>query len=84
MKTVLRLIAIFIFLSPGLRGQEAEIDRLIRGELRMTFPSIYFQHNSTEYAAMPYTVDSCFKYVALHFKEYANSLTIWRDSARWC
>lgn len=45
----------------------------------MTFPSIYFKHNSTDYAIMPYKVDSCFKYIALHIKDI-HSLVIWRDS----
>lgn len=51
------------------------------GELKMTFPSIYFKHNSADYAVMPYTVDSCFKYIAHHFDKNINSLVIWRDSA---
>ena len=51
-----------------------------QSELVMTFPSIYFQHNSTEYAVMPYSVDSCFKFIAQNFKDSYNSLVIWRDS----
>lgn len=46
----------------------------------MTFPSIYFKHNSTDYATMPYTVDSCFKFIATNI-EYLNSYPIWRDSS---
>lgn len=80
MKPAIKLLALLFFIVSALRAQETEIDRLIRGELKMTFPSIYFKHNSTEYAAMPYTVDSCFKYLALHFKDNFNSLVIWRDS----
>ena len=49
-------------------------------ELKMTYPSIYFVLNSTEYAVMPYTVDSCFKYIAANIK-YLNSIVIWRDSS---
>lgn len=49
------------------------------GELSMTFPSIYFKHNSTEYAVMPYNVDSCFNYMATKIKEI-NSYAIWRDA----
>lgn len=45
----------------------------------MTFPSIYFKHNSTDYATMPYSVDSCFKYMALNIKDIY-SFDIWRDS----
>lgn len=48
-------------------------------DLRMNFPGIYFKHNSTEYAAMPYSVDSCFKYITLHIKDIY-SFDIWRDS----
>lgn len=80
MHTFVKLALVFLFISCGLQAQETEIDRLIRSELKMTFPSIYFKHNSTDYAAMPYTVDSCFKYIALHFKEDFNNLVIWRDS----
>jgi hypothetical protein len=58
-----------------------EIDRLIASELKMSFPSIYFKHNSTDYALMPYSVDSCFKQIALHYDDEINSLVIWRDSA---
>ena len=46
----------------------------------MTFPSIYFKTNSTDYATMPYTVDSCFRYIALYFEDNINSLVIWKDS----
>lgn len=45
----------------------------------MTFPSIYFKHNSTEYAPMPYSVDSCFKYIAANINDIVG-YTIWRDS----
>jgi hypothetical protein len=72
-------VILFVF-ATGLRGQYSGIDRLIEGELRMTFPSIYFKNNSTDYASMPYTVDSCFKYIAANIKNL-NSYVIWRDSA---
>ncbi len=45
----------------------------------MTFVGIYFKHKSTEYAKMPYTADSGFKYIALHLKDI-NDYVIWRDS----
>lgn len=45
----------------------------------MTFPSIYFKHNSTEYAEMPYPVDSCFIFIQKHFKDI-KSYVVWRDS----
>ena len=74
------ILLLLLFIPPKLKGQDSETDRLIRSELKMTFPSIYFKHNSTDYAPMPYTVDSCFKYIALHFEDNINSLVIWRDS----
>ena len=61
-------------------SQNNDLNRLPDKELQMTFPSIYFKHNSTNYADMPYKVDSCFKYIALHFDQNINSLVIWRDS----
>lgn len=79
-ETFLRSILLFLFISTKLLGQNSEIDRLITGELKMKFPSIYFKHNSTDYAAMPYSADSCFKYIALNFDNSINSLVIWRDT----
>jgi hypothetical protein len=70
---------ILLFISAGLKGQDSETNRLIKGELKMTFPDIYFKHYSTDYAPMPYTADSCFNYIALHIKDI-NDLVIWRDS----
>lgn len=69
-----------LVISAKLCAQGNEIDRLIAGELKMTFPGVYFRHNSTDYAAMPYTADSCFKYIAKRVK-YIYSFVIWRDSA---
>ena len=74
-----RFFFFFLLAATRLQGQDG-IDRLIAGELKMTFPSIYFRHNSTEYAVMPYTADSCFKYVAKHIRDI-HTLVIWRDSA---
>lgn len=79
MQTFAKLTIIFLFFSAKLHGQNPEIDGLIAGELNMTFPSIYFKHNSTDYATMPYPVDSCFKYIATKIKEL-NSYPVWRDS----
>ena len=75
-----RLFLFLLLLTTNLHAQTAEVDKLMEGELKMTYPSIYFVHNSTEYAAMPYPVDSCFKYIASHVK-YLNSIVIWRDSS---
>lgn len=81
MHALTKLTILLLFLPAALPAQESEVDRLIRNELAMTFPSIYFQHNSTAYAKMPYTADSCYKHIALHFKEDNTQLVIWRDSA---
>lgn len=73
----------FIFLlliTTTLHAQNPEVEKLMEGELKMTYPSIYFVHNSTDYATMGYTADSCFKYIASHLK-YLNSIVIWRDSS---
>lgn len=75
------LLGTAVVLPTALHAQVSEIDRLMQSELKMTFPSIYFKHNSTEYAKMPYTADSCFRHIALHFKEDNTQLVIWRDSA---
>lgn len=77
-KSTTRLI--FLLLTTTLHAQNPEVEKLLEGELKMTYPSIYFVHNSTEYAEMGYTVDSCFKYIAGHIK-YLNSIVIWRDSS---
>lgn len=74
------IILLFLFCSK-LIGQEAATDRLINNELKMVFPCIYFKHLSTDYAAMPYTVDSCLMHIAQNFSDNINSLVIWRDSA---
>lgn len=74
------VLIVFLF-STKLLAQESEIDRLIQSELKMTFPSIYFKHQSADYAAMPYSVDSCLNYIARNFDENINSLVIWRDTA---
>ena len=80
MQTLAKLILVLLFISPTLSGQNVEIQTSINnGELKMSFPSIYFKHKATDYATMPYTVDSCFKYIALHIKDI-NDLVIWRDS----
>lgn len=65
-------ILIFLIVTTKLQAQDIT-------ELKMNFPGIYFKHQSTEYAAMPYTVDSCFNYIAAHIKDI-NDLVIWRDS----
>ncbi len=76
------LLFVLIFTANKLQSQESDIDtRIKNGELTMTFPSIYFKHNSTDYANMPYSADSCFKYIALNFDFSVNSLVIWRDTS---
>ena len=75
----IKLFFIFLVVSTGLKAQNTEINRLVKSELEMSFPSIYFKNNSTEYAKMPYTVDSCLKYIADNLDDIV-SFTIWRDS----
>jgi hypothetical protein len=76
-----KIILILLVCSTWLHAQVKETDsRLGNEDLKMTFPGIYFKHNSTDYAAMPYTVDSCFKYMAFYVKDIY-SFVIWRDSA---
>ena len=76
-----KILLILLVCTSRLLAQGPEIDnRLKSGELDMTFPSIYFKHNSLDYAEMPYSVDSCFKYIAAKI-EYLNSLVVWRDSS---
>lgn len=73
------LITAFLIIAMRFYGQQSETDRLMQSELKMTFPSIYFKHNSTDYASMPYTVDSCFKFIAANIKNL-NSYPVWRDT----
>ena len=80
MRAYSTLIVLLICFSLQFHAQESEIDRLIQSELKMTFPSIHFKHQSADYAPMPYSVDSCFKYIASNFDENINSLVIWRDT----
>lgn len=79
MRSATRILILCLFAVIRSFGQNTEINRLVKSELEMTFPSIYFKHNSTDYAAMPYSVDSCFKYIAENFNDIV-SYTIWRDS----
>jgi REP element-mobilizing transposase RayT len=81
MQTFAKLTLILLLVSTKLLGQDKEIDRLIQGEFKMTFPSIHFNHKTTDYAKMPYSADSCLKYIASHFDENINSLVIWRDTS---
>lgn len=81
MRKLSNFIFVFPFLCIALSAQVTEIDRLIASEFKMTFPSIYFKHNSTEYAAMPYTTDSCYRCIAEHFNADVTQLVIWRDSS---
>ena len=66
MRTFTKFILIILFTTTVLCAQDSEIDRLMQSELKMTFPSIYFKHNSTDYATMPYKIDSCFKHIAFN------------------
>lgn len=79
-QTLVKITCALLLVANVLFSQNNDLNRLPDKELQMTFPSIYFKHNSTDYAEMPYKVDSCFKYIALHFDQNINSLVIWRDS----
>lgn len=74
------ILFILFFYTQSLLAQNLELEKLLEGELKMTYPSIYFKHNSDEYYPTSYTVDSCFKYIAGHIK-HLNSIVIWRDSS---
>lgn len=74
-----KIILFTLLAVANLQAQNTEINRLVKSELDMTFPSIYFKHNTTDYAAMPYTADSCFKYIAENLNDIV-SYTIWQDS----
>lgn len=77
----MKLTIFLLLFSQWLYGQEQDIDRLMQNELKMTFPGVYFEHGTAEYAHMPYTSDSCFKYIAANFDKTRNSLVLWRDSS---
>ncbi|MCW3075840.1 MAG: hypothetical protein JWO32_449 [Bacteroidetes bacterium] len=74
MPTLIKFLVILLFNPAMIQAQPGN------GELIMTFPSIYFKHNSAEYAIMPYTVDSCFKFITANIK-FLNSYPIWKDSS---
>lgn len=75
------LFILFFSMFGDIGAQSSELNtRLSNGELKMRFPGIYFEHNSTEYAKMPYRLDSCFMYIAKHVEDIKNYV-IWRDSA---
>jgi hypothetical protein len=75
-----KILFILLLIAKGLCAQDAEINGLIKGELKMTFPRIYFKNKTSDYAPMSYTVDSCFKYIAANLKDI-RSFIIWRDSS---
>lgn len=74
------LLVLLLAVAAGGFGQNTEIDGLINGELKMSYPSVYFKNKATDYAAMPYSADSCFKYMAAHINDI-RSFVIWRDSS---
>jgi len=75
-----KLLLIFLLLTTSLFSQQKETNTTTSGQLKMTFPSIYFKNKTTAYAAMPYTIDSCFNYIAQHIKDI-KTYVIWRDSS---
>lgn len=71
MKKIVALF--FIFVSSCCIGQD-------KSKFHMEFPNIYFKNQTTEYAEMPYSIESCFKFIKTYIKEikgYAMS----RDSS---
>ena len=79
-KQTTKIIILLLVVVLKLPAQDKEIQsKLNNGEFKMNFPSIYFKNNSTDYALMPYSADSCFKYIAGNMK-YINDLVMWRDS----
>lgn len=75
----LKITCFLSVLATAVFCQNKEIDDLTGRELKMTFPSVYFKNNSTEYAEMPQKADSILHFIALHKKEI-KSYVIWRDS----
>jgi hypothetical protein len=80
MKRITKIVLVLLVVTTCLNAQDKEIQsKLKSGELKMNFPSVYFKNNSTDYAVMPYSVDSCFNYIAKN-TQYINDLVMWRDS----
>lgn len=75
----LKIFLFFFVVTTTVNSQNAINTKVVTGELKMNFPAVYFKANSTDYAFMPYTTDSCFKYMAAHLN-YITSFVIWRDS----
>lgn len=75
MKALIFSLILFLFSEFQVNAQTADIP----GEQKMTFPSVYFRSNSVEYAEMPYTADSCYKYIAGHKKNEIGYLIVWHD-----
>ncbi len=75
------ILAIAVVGAAKSYAQSSDLDHRMENELQMNFPGIYFKHNSTDYAKMPYTVDSALKWIAKNFDDNINSLVMWHDSA---
>ncbi|MGZ3863174.1 MAG: hypothetical protein ACXVPN_05160 [Bacteroidia bacterium] len=75
----IKILPALWIITTCLYSQNKEINDLVEGELKMTFPSVYFKNNSTEYAEMPQKADSILHFIASHKKEI-KSYVIWRDS----
>ncbi len=75
-----KLFLILLLLTTTLFAQQKDTSTTVGSQIKMTFPSIYFKNKSTDYAAMPYTVDSCFNYITKHVKDI-KAYVIWRDSS---
>lgn len=76
-----QIILIFLICTLSLYGQKNSKQLSLNTDgLKMAYPNIYFKHNSIEYAEMPYSADSCFKYISSNIKDLY-SLDIYRDSS---
>lgn len=69
----------FVLFFFGISFSQISENARVDNTLKMTFPSIYFKHRSVDYASMPYSADSCYRYIAAHIDDI-NDFVIWRDT----
>ncbi|HXU27157.1 MAG TPA: hypothetical protein VN698_07985 [Bacteroidia bacterium] len=75
MQQATKFFFLLFIITKTICAQDAEINGL-----KMSYPRVYFKTGSTDYAPMPYSADSCFKYIAANIKDI-KSFVIWRDSS---
>ena len=67
-----KILFLILISVTSLRGQSDQ---------QMTFPNIYFKLNTADYAKMPYTVDSCLKFLVNNIKAKGEpNLAMFRDT----